>query len=96
MISEDRFAPVGRTSRTDLLVTPLTTLLVSLLTAFPLAAQGGQNPGPWPIQMGRPGDGLGPGAQGTSNIHVLSHVPLGGFLHVADVEIEQEESRPFV
>jgi len=46
--------------------------------------------------MGRPGDELPPGRRGTPNIHVLSHVPLGGFLHVADVEIEQEESRPFV
>ncbi|MFV2008038.1 MAG: LVIVD repeat-containing protein [Longimicrobiales bacterium] len=46
--------------------------------------------------MGRPGDALGPGERGTSNIQMLSHVPLGGFLHVADVEIEQEESRPFV
>ncbi len=46
--------------------------------------------------MGRPGDGLGPGERGSSNIKMLSHVPLGGYLHVADVEIEQEESRPFV
>jgi hypothetical protein len=45
--------------------------------------------------MGRPGDALAPGARGTSNIQVMSHVPLGGYLHVADVELEQEESRPF-
>lgn len=61
-----------------------------------LAAQGGQNPGPWPISMGRPGDELSGSQRGSSNIKVLSHVPLGGYLHVADVEIEQEESRPFV
>lgn len=107
MISEARFTHVGppsfATPQTDLPTTLLAalpaslfvTLLVTLLSALPLSAQGGQNPGPWPISMGRPGDGLGPGAQGTSNIHVLSHVPLGGYLHVADVEIEQEESRPF-
>ncbi len=111
MISEARFTHVGppsfATPLTDrpatllaalpasLFLPLLVTLLVTLLTTVPLAAQGGQNPGPWPISMGRPGDGLGPGAQGTSNIHVLSHVPLGGYLHVADVELEQEESRPF-
>ena len=88
MIAEARFARVGFAF--------LAALFGAVLTVLPLVAQGGQNPGPWPIQMGRPGDGLGPGAQGTSNIHVLSHVPLGGFLHVADVELEQEESRPFV
>ena len=74
------------------------SLLVVGLTLLPgghLAAQGGQNPGPWPIRFGRPGDALGPNERGTSNIEVLSHVPLGGYLHVADVEIEQEESRPF-
>ena len=79
--------------------TPVSLLATALLVwspAPPLAAQGGQNPGPWPIQMGRPGDGLGPGERGTSNIQMLSHVPMGGFLHVADLEIEQEESRPFV
>ena len=70
--------------------------LLVLVPAPSLSAQGGQNPGPWPIRMGRPGDGLGPGERSTSNIQMLSHVPLGGYLHVADVEIEQEESRPFV
>ncbi|GMR12928.1 MAG: hypothetical protein BMS9Abin29_1123 [Gemmatimonadota bacterium] len=74
----------------------LATALSVLVPASPLAAQAGQNPGPWPVQMGRPGDALKPGERGTSNIRMLSHVPLGGFLHVADVEIEQEESRPFV
>lgn len=61
----------------------------------PALGQGGQNPGPWPIQGGRGGDGLPPGARGSGNVRVLSHVPLGGYLHVADVEIEQEESRPY-
>lgn len=78
----------------------LTSILMlfgaSLTATQPALAQGGQNPGPFPILMGRPGDALEPGARGTNNIRVLSHVPLGGYLHVADVEIEQEESRPFV
>jgi hypothetical protein len=74
----------------------LVVAAAALLCAAQLAAQGGQNPGPWPIRMGRPGDALAPGARGTDNVQVLSHVPLGGYLHVADVEIEQEESRPYV
>src|SRR6185436_15076669 len=37
-----------------------------------------------------------PGARGSNNIKVLSHVPLGGFLHVSDIELEQELSRPYV
>jgi hypothetical protein len=70
--------------------------LAILLIAPGLHAQSGQNPGPFPPRMGRAGDLLAPGARGTSNIRVRSHLPLGGFLHVADIEIEQEESRPFV
>jgi len=72
-----------------------TTLVILLLPTAGLA-QSAQNPGPWPNRMGGVPDGLPPGARGTANIKVLSHVPLGGYLHVADVEIEQEESRPFV
>ena len=32
---------------------------------------------------------------GSSNIHVIAHVPLGGFFRVADGDIEQELSRPY-
>lgn len=66
------------------------------ICARPLAAQGGQRPGPWPLVFANPGDPLGPGERGTRNIEVLSHIPLGGFLHSADIEIEQEMARPFV
>ncbi len=37
-----------------------------------------------------------PGKQGSSNIEILSHVPIGGPFHATDVEIEQEMSRPYV
>ena len=37
-----------------------------------------------------------PGQEGTPNLHVTAHVPLGGDLRVTDIEIEQELSRPFV
>src|ERR1700704_3042248 len=33
---------------------------------------------------------------GSSNVHVVAHVPLGWGLTIADIEIEQELSRPFV
>lgn len=36
-----------------------------------------------------------PGEEGSPNVEVLSHVPLGRALTVSDVEIEQEMSRPF-
>ena len=37
-----------------------------------------------------------PGTQGSSNVRVLSHLPLGRIFTVSDVEIEQELSRPYV
>src|ERR1043166_4943273 len=37
-----------------------------------------------------------PGEQGSRNIHVLSHVPLGRLFTVGDIEGEQELSRPYV
>src|SRR5689334_14268193 len=33
---------------------------------------------------------------GSSNVHVVSHVPLGWGLTIADIEIEQELARPYV
>jgi hypothetical protein len=40
----------------------------------------------YPFQTGRPGTEYAPGHQGSSNIRVLSHLPLGGFLHVAEID----------
>ncbi|MFT5514276.1 MAG: hypothetical protein ACI80V_000382 [Rhodothermales bacterium] len=71
-------------------------MILAFFAALPALAQNAQNPGPWPNRMGGVPDGLPVGARGTPNIKVVAHVPLGGYLHVADVEIEQEESRPFV
>src|SRR5258705_268867 len=36
-----------------------------------------------------------PGAEGSANITVLSHIPLGRIFTVGDIEIEQELSRPY-
>src|SRR5262249_12369757 len=36
------------------------------------------------------------GQQGSSNIHVVAHVPLGRLFTVGDIEMEQELSRPYV
>ncbi|MEP6691010.1 MAG: hypothetical protein ABJD07_07625 [Gemmatimonadaceae bacterium] len=42
--------------------------------------------------------GVLPGVKhaGSGNIHVLGHIPLGGFFRVMDNEMEQELSRPYV
>ncbi len=37
-----------------------------------------------------------PGMRGSTNVHVLSHIPLGAYLTVSDIEMEQELSRPYV
>jgi hypothetical protein len=37
-----------------------------------------------------------PGKQGSSNVHVVAHVRIGGQFHATDLEIEQELSRPYV
>jgi len=42
-----------------------------------------------------PGAMSPPGGQGSSNVHVLSHVPLGRVFTVGDIEVEQELSRPY-
>jgi hypothetical protein len=49
---------------------------------------------------GAPGDappGVLPGVKmgGSSNIHLVAHIPLGGFFRVMDDEIEQDPSRPY-
>ncbi len=49
-------------------------------------------PGRMPAQARHPL----PGQEGSSNVHLMSHIPLGGYLHVADIDIEQELSRPYV
>jgi hypothetical protein len=40
--------------------------------------------------------GREPGTQGSSNITVLSHIPLGRMFSVANIDMEQELSRPYV
>jgi hypothetical protein len=37
-----------------------------------------------------------PGEQGSRNVHIVSHLPLGGSFSSSDIEIEQELSRPYV
>ena len=61
-----------------------------------------QQPATPPAPTGiTPGTSLGipkfaPGEQGSRNIKVMSHIPLGGPATVGDIEIEQELSRPYV
>ena len=54
--------------------------LLVLATALPASAQ----QTPWT-----------PLKRGSDNIHVLGHVPLGPRLSVADLDVEQEMSRPY-
>ena len=37
-----------------------------------------------------------PGQQASSNVHVMSHVPLGRIFTVGNIDVEQELSRPYV
>jgi hypothetical protein len=37
-----------------------------------------------------------PGAQGSSNVKVMSHIPLGGPFKANSIDVEQELSRPYV
>ena len=36
-----------------------------------------------------------PGHAGSSNMHVIAHIPMGSHVRTGDVEIEQELSRPY-
>src|SRR5690349_329092 len=38
---------------------------------------------------------IGANVAGSSNVHVLAHLPSGGFVHAGDIEIEQELARPY-
>jgi hypothetical protein len=49
---------------------------------------------------GLPGDappGILPGIKvgGSTNMHLVAHIPLGGFARVSNVEVEQERARPY-
>src|SRR5579862_191743 len=48
--------------------------------------------------LGAQAPGVLPGvkAGGSPNIHVLAHIPLGGFFRVMDNEIEQDMNRPYI
>ena len=67
--------------------------LTLVATLLPLAAataqQEPQTSGRWSVKFQ-------PGEQGSRNVHLLSHVPLGGSLTVGDIEAEQELARPYV
>jgi hypothetical protein len=63
-------------------------VVAAVMLATPLVAQENNNP------LGPP-DPLLPGLQKSSNMKLVGHVPLGSWLSVADVEVEQELTRPF-
>lgn len=57
---------------------------------FGLSAAQAQQP-QWASPDGQGGAKVG----GSPNMEVLSHIPLGGFFRVTDVELEQEMDRPY-
>src|SRR3954468_2547741 len=68
----------------------------ALLLGAPLAAQqAGNSPPVYPHTGTAQSYNLEPGGQHSSNIKLMGHVPLGGFLHTADIEIEQDLNRPY-
>ncbi len=71
---------------------------MAALVVLPLQlhAQGRTNTPPvYPHTGSAPSYDLQPGGQHSSNVSLMGHVPLGGFLHTADIEIEQDLSRPY-
>jgi hypothetical protein len=66
-------------------------VLGALLVSVPLTAVGQDN-----SSSGRWTQKFQPGQQGSRNIKLMSHIPLGGRLTVGDIEAEQELSRPYV
>src|ERR1051326_705955 len=58
-----------------------------MMLAVPVSAQQPSSSSPVPK--------FAPGGQGSSNLHVVSHIPLGGAATVGDIEVEQELSRPY-
>src|SRR5688572_4707330 len=63
------------------------TLMVALLLLVPSTTWG---------QETAPGAMKAPGAERSANVRVMSHIPLGRIFTTADIEVEQELSRPYV
>jgi len=66
---------------------PLTAAATILL--LPLAASG------QPTQWRSPEAQRGAKVGGSPNVEIRSHIPLGGFFRVTDVEVEQDADRPY-
>ena len=74
-----------RTANWALALSGIMGVVVAALFATSAAAQSVSETQPRP-----------PGMRGSPNVHVLSHIPLGAYLTVTDIEMEQELSRPYV
>lgn len=85
---------MSRSSAPDTAGLLAVAVTLTCLTAAPGLAQGPE--GPHPFNYRNPGDALAPGQRGSVNIEALGNMPLGGFLHIADIEVEQEVARPYV
>ena len=67
-------------------------LVAALLLLQPVAVLAQDDMRERPHASARPGIKVG----GSENVDLLSHLPLGGFFRVTDIEMEQDENRPFV
>ena len=80
-------------------MTPFRLALATLLAPAFVNAQEPELRAPPPVHppaVGRASTSYGPGLNKSPNVQLVSHIPLGGFLHVAEIEIEEEMARPYV
>src|SRR5215510_13463784 len=63
--------------------------MITIALATPANAQEPSGTGRWSTKFQ-------PGEQGSKNIELMSHIPLGGNFSAGDIEAEQELSRPYV
>jgi len=79
----NRYPTIGKRFYTGWM--PATAALLLIMTSIQANGQ--------PIHQ--PAHPPPPGHRGSENIHVMSHIPLGAPGSVADIEIEQDMTRPF-
>src|SRR6202008_863582 len=86
---------IASSCRTAVVAVTVATLGFGIATAQSVESFRGTQPA-GPAPGGQTVPHFKPGEQGSRNIHVTSHVPLGAARTVGDIEIEQELSRPYV
>src|SRR5579872_4624165 len=91
--SPDRATPHRDSPMLDLRSVRRTTCVTLGVLAAAAAQAAAQDNGGTP--MVPTGTVAGVKVGGSANMHLVAHVPLGGFFRVADGDIEQELARPY-